>query len=96
MPRGKRMKIVVAGFFNVAIFNAFSAYAQIYGTVSGALVIAYSMPIWAALLAHFVLKEKLAVGERPSSTDIIGYVMIFAAAARALLQPNMRHTELPE
>jgi len=58
VPRGERLKIVIAGFFNVAIFNACSAYAQVYGTTSRAIVIAYSMPIWAALLARLVLKEQ--------------------------------------
>ena len=59
VPRGERRKILIAGFFNVAIFNVCSAYAQVYGTTSRAIVIAYSMPIWSALLAHFVLREKL-------------------------------------
>jgi len=59
VPRGERFKILIAAFFNVGIFNVCSAYAQIYGTTSRAVVIAYSMPIWSALLAHFVLKEKL-------------------------------------
>jgi drug/metabolite transporter (DMT)-like permease len=52
-------KVVIAGFFNVAAFGAGSAYAQVYGTTSRAIVIAYSMPIWAALLARLVLKERL-------------------------------------
>lgn len=59
VPRGERLKILIAAFFNVGIFNVCSAYAQVYGTTSRAVVIAYSMPIWSALLAHFVLKEKL-------------------------------------
>jgi drug/metabolite transporter (DMT)-like permease len=59
VPRGERVKILIAGFFNVAVFNVCSAYAQVYGTTSRAIVIAYSMPIWSALLAHFVLREKL-------------------------------------
>ncbi len=59
VPRGERVKILIAGFFNVAVFGVGSAYAQVYGTTSRAVVIAYSMPIWSALLAHFVLKEKL-------------------------------------
>ena len=59
VPRGERLKILIAAFFNVGIFNVCSAYAQIYGTTSRAVVIAYSMPIWSALLALFVLKEKL-------------------------------------
>ena len=60
VPPGERMKILIAGSFNVAIFNVCSAYAQVYGTTSRAIVIAYSMPIWAALLARLVLKEKLS------------------------------------
>jgi len=52
-------KVVIAGFFNVAAFGAGSAYAQVYGTTSRAIVIAYSMPIWAALLARLVLNERL-------------------------------------
>lgn len=59
IPRGDRLKIVVAGFFNVAAFGAGSAYAQVYGTTARAIVIAYSMPIWSALLARVVLKERL-------------------------------------
>ena len=59
VPRAERMKIVIAGFFNVAIFGVCSAYSQVYGTTSRAVVIAYSMPIWAALLARIVLKERL-------------------------------------
>ncbi len=59
VPRAEAVKILIAGFFNVAAFNVCSAYAQVYGTTSRAIVIAYSMPIWAALLARVVLKEKL-------------------------------------
>jgi len=60
VPRSEVIKIVIAGFFNVAIFNVCSAYAQVYGTTSRAIVIAYSMPIWAALLSRIVLKERLS------------------------------------
>jgi len=60
VPRAEAVKILIAGFFNVAAFNVCSAYAQVYGTTSRAIVIAYSMPIWAALLARIVLKEKLS------------------------------------
>jgi drug/metabolite transporter (DMT)-like permease len=59
IPRGERSKVMIAGFFNVAIFNVCSAYAQVYGTTSRAVVIAYTMPIWAVLLARFVLRERL-------------------------------------
>ena len=58
IPRGQRLKVAIAGFFNVAAFSVGSAYAQVYGTTSRAVVMAYSMPIWSALLAWLVLKEK--------------------------------------
>jgi drug/metabolite transporter (DMT)-like permease len=58
VPRGERMKILIAGLFNVVIFNVCSAYAQVFGTTSRAVVIAYSMPIWASLLAWLLLKER--------------------------------------
>jgi drug/metabolite transporter (DMT)-like permease len=178
VPRAEAVKILIAGFFNVAVFNVCSAYAQVYGTTSRAIVIAYSMPIWAALLARVVLKEQLSavklaalalcaaglttliwplaragfplgallalgcawswaagtiylkwadirapmlaaaawqllfgwlltpvvgvigsaiiVGERPNLTDAIGFGLIFSAAACVLLQPNVKHVELPE
>jgi drug/metabolite transporter (DMT)-like permease len=65
VPRGERHKILIAGFFNVAIFNVCSAYAQVYGTTSRAIVIAYSMPIWSALLARVVLGEKFNAAKLP-------------------------------
>jgi len=58
LPRSDRIKVLIAAVFNVGIFNVCSAYAQVYGTTSRAVVIAYSMPIWASVLARFVLKEK--------------------------------------
>ena len=58
VARGDRMKVLIAGFFNVALFGVCSAYAQVHGTTSRAVVIAYSMPIWASLLARLLLGER--------------------------------------
>jgi hypothetical protein len=38
----------------------------------------------------------LVNGERPDLSDAVGFALIFAAAATVLLQPNVRHDELPE
>lgn len=59
ISRVDRLKVIVAGFFNVAAFGVGSAYTQVYDTTSRAIVIAYSMAIWSALLARIVLKERL-------------------------------------
>jgi drug/metabolite transporter (DMT)-like permease len=83
VPRGERVKILIAGFFNVAVFSVGSAYAQIYGTTSRAIVIAYSMPIWSALLAHVVLKEKLNAVK-------LGALALCAAGLAILILPLAR------
>jgi drug/metabolite transporter (DMT)-like permease len=38
----------------------------------------------------------LFLGEQVTVPDMIGFAMIFAAAACVLLQPNVRHDEMPE
>ena len=43
-----------------------------------------------------VTASTVILGERPTTPDIIGFVLIFAAAACVLLQPNVKHTEMPE
>ena len=83
VPRGERLKILIAGFFNVAVFGVGSAYAQVYGTTSRAIVIAYSMPIWSALLAHFVLREKLNAVK-------LGALALCAAGLAILIFPLAR------
>jgi len=43
-----------------------------------------------------VSASALFLGERLTMTDIIGFTLIFAAAACVLLQRNVKHTEMPE
>src|SRR6186713_2210025 len=59
VPPGAFKHILVAGFFNVAFFNICSAFSQLYGATSRAVIITYSMPIWASVLAWLILGDKL-------------------------------------
>jgi drug/metabolite transporter (DMT)-like permease len=43
-----------------------------------------------------VIGSTIILGERPTVTDIVGFALIFAAAACVLLQPNVKHDEMPE
>lgn len=43
-----------------------------------------------------VTASTIFLHERPTVPDMIGFVLIFAAAAGVLLQPNLKHTEMPE
>ncbi len=43
-----------------------------------------------------ITASTIFLGDRPTITDIIGFVLIFAAAACVLLQRDAKHTEMPE
>ena len=59
VPRGEHVHVMVAGFLNVAAFQILSGFAQLSGATSRAIIITYSMPIWATVLSRFVLGERL-------------------------------------
>lgn len=59
VPRGEAKHIAVAGFCNVALFQIASAFAQMNGATSRAIIITYSMPIWATVLSWLMLRERL-------------------------------------
>jgi drug/metabolite transporter (DMT)-like permease len=60
IPRGvARLHVAVAGAFNVIGFGLFSSFAMLAATTSRVVIVNYSMPIWASLLAWAVLGERL-------------------------------------
>lgn len=59
VPSGERLHVMVAGFFNVAAFQILSSFAQLNGATSRAIIITYSMPIWATMLSRILLGERL-------------------------------------
>jgi len=64
VPKGERLHVAVAGFFNVAAFQILSAFAQLAGATSRAVIIAYSMPIWSTLLSRWMLGERLTCARK--------------------------------
>ncbi len=59
VPRSERLHVMIAGFFNVAAFQVLAAFAQLSGATSRAIIITYSMPIWATALSWLMLRERL-------------------------------------
>jgi drug/metabolite transporter (DMT)-like permease len=43
-----------------------------------------------------VTASAIILGEHLTIPDVIGFAMIFAAAACVLLQPGVQHDEMPE
>ena len=72
--------LAIAGFLNVACFTLGSAFAQLATTTSRVTVLAYTMPIWAALLARPVLGERLDVARGVS-------LLLCAAGLSVLVYP---------
>ncbi|MFI4983361.1 MAG: DMT family transporter, partial [Nevskiales bacterium] len=71
-PRGAYLHVKVAGFFNVAAFQILSGFAQLSGATSRAIIITYSMPIWATVLSWLVL------GERLNRTGMLAFALCVA------------------
>ena len=70
IPRGVTwLHIVAASLFNVVGFGLFSSFALLTATTSRVVIVNYSMPIWASLMAWLVL------GERLSTRAAIGLVL---------------------
>lgn len=53
--------VAISGVLNIVGFSLFSAFAQLSATTSRVAVLAYTMPIWACLLAWPFLGERLTI-----------------------------------
>lgn len=84
IPRSQWHHVIIAGLLNVAAFNIFNSIAVMTGAVSRAVVIAYSMPIWAALMARVFL------GERFNATRLTALVLCVAGLT-TLIWPLLEH-----
>lgn len=70
IPRGVTwLHIVAASLFNVVGFGLFSSFALLTATTARVVIVNYSMPIWASLMAWLIL------GERLSTRAAIGLVL---------------------
>src|SRR5450631_3116123 len=68
-------RLILAGVLNVTAWMVLMGLALLWLPASEAALIAYTMPIWASLLALPVL------GERPTLLRTLGLVMAFAGLA---------------
>uniref|UniRef100_Q07NP4 EamA domain-containing protein n=1 Tax=Rhodopseudomonas palustris (strain BisA53) TaxID=316055 RepID=Q07NP4_RHOP5 len=81
VPKPQRPRLLLAAFLNVTCWMTLMGLALLWLPASEAAVIAYTMPVWAALLAWLLL------GERMSWMRVVALVMAFAGIA-ALLGGN--------
>jgi drug/metabolite transporter (DMT)-like permease len=75
VPRQSWLRLVLAAFLNVACWMSLMGLALLWLPASEAALIAYTMPVWASLLAWPML------GERPNLLRVVALVMAFAGLA---------------
>lgn len=79
VPRGQVRPLLIVSLFNVTIWHICSATGLVHLAASRATIIAFTMPLWAALLAVPVL------GERPTPYAIGGLMAGLAGMAVLIL-----------
>jgi drug/metabolite transporter (DMT)-like permease len=80
--------LILAALLNVTIFNVLTAVAQTLMPTSRAVILAYTMPLWTALLARLCLGERLP----PRRRLALG---LGAAGLAAVLAPLRSGLEAP-
>jgi drug/metabolite transporter (DMT)-like permease len=81
VPKGQWPRLLLSAGLNVTAWMTLMGLALVWLPASEAAVIAYTMPVWAALLAWLVLGEPMSV------TKILALLMAFAGIA-ALMGGN--------
>lgn len=61
VPRGERLPLAVASFFNITMWHLCTALGLSMIAAGRASMIAFTMPLWSALLANRLLGERLTV-----------------------------------
>ena len=83
VPRGKWPALIAASAMNIGIWNIATSLAVLYIPSGHASVLAYTMPLWVALLGFAVFGQRL-------TPRLLAAIAIGAAAVVALMAPNFR------
>jgi drug/metabolite transporter (DMT)-like permease len=78
VPRAMWPRLVLAAFLNVACWMVLMGLALLWLPATEAALIAYTMPVWASILAWPIL------GERPNGLRLISLVMAFGGISAIL------------
>jgi drug/metabolite transporter (DMT)-like permease len=89
VPREHWPRLVVAALLSIAGFNLLVSFAQLSGSTSRAAIVTFTMPIWAIVLARFVLDERLDRRRTLAlALGIAGLGLLVAPILRAGLPPR--------
>ncbi len=83
VPRGKWPALIAASAMNIFVWNIATSLAVLYIPSGHASVLAYTMPLWVALIGFTVFGQRL-------TGRLLAAILIGAAAVVALMAPNFQ------
>lgn len=83
VPKGKWLPLIVASAMNIFVWNIATSFAVLYIPSGHASVLAYTMPLWVAVIGFVVFRQKL-------TGRLLAAIVIGAAAVVALMAPNFQ------
>jgi drug/metabolite transporter (DMT)-like permease len=83
IPRKELKPLLLVSFLNITGWHLFSAHGLLYINAGRASIIAFTMPVWAAILSPFLLKERV------TKARIIGLVLGITGLA-ILIGPDLK------
>jgi drug/metabolite transporter (DMT)-like permease len=83
VPKGKWPALILASAMNIGIWNIATSLAVLYIPSGHASVLAYTMPLWVAVLGFVVFGQKL-------TGRLLAAIAIGAGAVAALMVPNFQ------
>jgi drug/metabolite transporter (DMT)-like permease len=86
VPKGKWPALIAASAMNILVWNIATSLAVLYIPSGHASVLAYTMPLWVALLGFAVFGQRL-------TGRLFAAILIGAVAVVALMLPNFRSYE---
>lgn len=82
----ERGPVLIAGLLTVFGFNVFTAFGQLLTETSKAAIIAFTMPMWAALLAVIFLGERFSLNRAASlALGMAGLAVLLAGDLRSFI-----------
>lgn len=83
VPKGKWLPLMAASAMNIGVWNIATSLAVLYVPSGHASVLAYTMPLWVAVIGFAVFGQKL-------TGRLLAAILIGAAAVAALMIPNFQ------
>ena len=90
VAKGRWPHLILASLMNITVWNIATSLAVLYIPSGHASVLAYSMPLWVALIGFVVFRQ-------PLTGRLLLAILIGAAAVMALMVPNFAsYTNAPQ